>query len=176
MVTGAPPPNTLRPASPHKRPVWPWAVGSILIPLVIVVATLAGARFVSRERLAAMVAPAPKLPPLRVAGAIQPPMGVALWALASLHGDPTTLIYTTSAAPSACLPGAACPTSLANRLTIYDATGAPVLTRSIPPADLSQCALLSDDASPFAYLVCPGQVQEISLATGQTTRQLALPA
>lgn len=177
MVTGSPPPETLQASRPRKRRVWPWAAGSILIPLVVIVTTLLGARFVSRARLAAMVAPAPALPPLRVAAVIQPPAGVALWALTSAGGHPLALAYNTQA-PSACIPDLACPSvRFANQFAIYDGyTGSPLLTRAITPANLSQCALLTNGAPTFAYLVCPGQVQQVSLSTGQTARHFSLPA
>jgi hypothetical protein len=177
MMTGSPPADAVQTARPHKRRVWPWAAGSIILPLAIIVTTLLGARFVARERLAAMVAPAPALPPLRVAATIQPPSSASVWTLASLNGAPVALVYNAQA-PSTCLPGVACPSApLASQLAIYDgATGAASLTRSITPADLSQCAALSGSASGIAYLVCPGQVQVIALATGETSRQFPLPA
>ena len=174
MVTGSPPSETH--PYPSKRPVWPWAAGSILIPLVIVAATLAGARFVARNRLAAMIAPAPDLPPLRVVTAIQPPAPIALWGLGSSNGAPVALVYTTQG-PSACLPSAACPGApLANQLGVYGGAGAPQFTRSMTPTDLSQCAPPEGSAPSLAYLVCPGQVQAVSLATGETIHQFALPA
>jgi hypothetical protein len=177
MVTGSPPSETLQASHPRKRRIWPWAAGSIILPLVIIITTLAGARFVARERLAAMVTPAPPLPPLRVVAAIQPPAGVALWAPTSLNAKPVTLAYT-APEPSTCLPGSTChDVPLANQLAVYDsATGAPSLTRSITPADLSRCALEPVDTSGLVYLICPGQAQEVALATGLTARQFALPA
>ncbi len=177
MMTGSPPPETLQASRPRKRRVWPWAAGSILLPLVIIVTTLAGARFVARARLAAMVTPAPALSPLRVATVIQPPAGVALWALAYNGAHPLALAYNEQA-PSACIPGAACPDApFANQLAVYDGyTGASLLTRALPPANLSKCALITTGAQTVAYLVCPGQVQQVSLSTGQTARHFTLPA
>jgi hypothetical protein len=177
MMTGSPPAEAAQARRPNKRRVWPWAAGSIILPLVIIVTTLVGARFVARERLAAMIAPAPALPPMRVAAAIQPPAGASAWALGSLNGAPAALVYGAQG-PSSCIPETACPSApLASQLAIYDgATGAASLTRSITPTDVSQCAALAGSATGVAYLVCPGQLQTVSLATGETTRQVPLPA
>lgn len=177
MMTGSPPADPVQAPRPRKRRIWPWAAGSIILPLVIIVTTLVGARFVAQQRLAAMVTLAPALPPLRVAAAIQPPAGISAWTLASSHGAPVALIYGAQA-PSTCIPDAACPGApLASQLAIYDgATSRQLLARSITPADLSQCAALAGRASDVVYLVCPGQVQMVSLATGETARQLPLPA
>ena len=177
MMTGSPPAEAAQAPRPRKRRVWPWAAGSIILPLAIIVTTLVGARFVAQQRLAAMVTPAPALPPLRVVAAIQPLAGISAWALGALNGAPVALVYGAQA-PSACIPDAACPGApLASQLATYvGATGAASLTRSITPADLSQCMALTGSASGVAYLVCPGQLQTVSLATGETMRQLPLPA
>ncbi len=175
MVTGFPPSETLQPSRPRKRRIWPWAAGSIIIPLVVIITTLAGARYVTQQRLAAMVTPAPSLPPLRVVDVIQPPTGVALWGLASLNGEPVTLVYNTKSASPGCLPDVACPATLANQVTSYSAAGG-WLTHSITPVDSAHCALAPVDAAGVAYLVCPGGIQVISLASGLVTGQFPLPA
>ncbi|HET9111978.1 MAG TPA: hypothetical protein VFN78_14205, partial [Ktedonobacterales bacterium] len=81
MLTGAPPSDHVS-ATPSPRPrVWPWAAGSIIITLAVIVTTLVGHRFAAQERLASQVAPAPALPPLAVEAIIHAPGAVSSLAL-----------------------------------------------------------------------------------------------
>lgn len=176
MVTGSPPSDTRQTASSPKRPIWPWAAGSILIPLLIIIGTLAGARAVAQGR--PMPPPVLALSPLRVATVIQPAAGVALWNLVASQpsSSPIALVYSASSL-SACLPGSPCPRPpLATTLTTYDAvTGGQLTTQSISPVNLSHCALLTSAQDDPTYLLCPGQAQVISPTTGLATDQIALP-
>jgi hypothetical protein len=172
MITGDPTQTASRANNPRKR-VWPWAAGSMLIPLVIVVATLAGAHYETRARLAAEITAAPTLPPLRVVSVIQPPEPLAQWALAPNTGQPLVMTFT-YAAPSPCLPGAACAGQAPDSLAVYDAASAkslasqPLPQNSLNLAGLSHCAPLTESTTPTGYLVCPGGFLQIALHSGQT--------
>lgn len=160
---------------PRKPLVWPWAAGSILIPLIIIVGTLGGARLAQRGQMVGAIAPPPALPPLRVTDAVQPPSGIALWGIARAQeaGGSLKIVYS-GPSPQGCLPDAACSHArIANDLSIYSKTGR--VSYAITPGDVSQCALLSG-AIGVEYLICPGHAQVISLTDGETTAQFTLPA
>ena len=81
MLTGAPPSDRVSvPPAPRRR-VWPWAAGSILIPLLVIAGTLVGQRVATRDRLASEVAPAPALPSLAVQAIAHAPGQIAHLAL-----------------------------------------------------------------------------------------------
>lgn len=175
MVTSPPAPNRPTATDPRKPLVWPWAAGSILIPLIIIVGTLGGARLAQRGQLVGAIAPAPALPPLRVTDALQPPSGIALWGVARSQeaGGPLKIVYS-GPAPQACLPDTACSHArIANELSIYSKSGQ--MSHAITPGDVSQCGLLSG-AIGVGYLICPGHAQVISLTDGETIAQFTLPA
>jgi hypothetical protein len=168
----------------RKQRVWPWAVGSIALPLFVIASTLLGARYVARARLAAMVAPAPALAPLRVQTAIQPAGGAALWGLAYItieraggaQSEPRIIAYTYSG-PSICIPDTACaPPRTPSQLTFYDGvSGQSAFSREITPRDMSQCSTLLNGPTGKLYIVCPGLVEVISPASGQTLNLYTLP-
>lgn len=178
MITGDPPHTASRANSPRK-PIWPWAAGSILIPLVIVVATLAGARYETRARLAAQITPAPALPPLRVVSVIQPQQPLAQWAFAENSGRPLAMTFT-YAAPSACLPGATCAAQPLGALTVYDAVSTaslasqPLAQSNLTPDEMGPCAALTEASARVGYLVCPSGVYRVALDSGQMTYAFSL--
>ncbi|HEX9037982.1 MAG TPA: hypothetical protein VF808_13440 [Ktedonobacterales bacterium] len=178
MVTGDP---SIPAQAAHRRPrIWPWAAGSILIPLVIIAGALAGSRYAARARLAAEVTPAQALPPLRVLSVIQPLTPIGQWALMPNAVRPVALTLT-YAASSACLPGATCAAPIPGQLTLYDAaSAAPLASQSLAvtglgQTDLRQCELATDTTSSIAYLVCSGLVERIALDTGRTSMAFAYP-
>lgn len=179
MQTRVPPLSNGQPVSPRSRRVWPWAVGSIAIPLIVIAATLLGARYVARQRLAAQVTPAPSLPPLRVDSVFQPENGVGLWTLTRNQSEIAAYSYAT---PSMCIPDTPCKTGQkVNQFTLYPAIGpfsTPTLTRYIAQSSVSDCSLLTDETpqTDTLALVCPNLVQVIAADTATPLNQFLLPA
>jgi hypothetical protein len=179
MQTRVPTSGNGQTSSPRSRRIWPWAAGSIAIPLIVIAATLFGARYAARRYLATQVAPAPQLPPLRVQSVIQPEDGVGLWTLAvDPRSHPVIAAYSYGEAP-ACVPGSSCVAPNVNQLTLFP-TGSPApqgqLARGVTPTDVSACSLLADTAHGALVLVCPGQVQVDTADTELTVNQFSLPA
>ena len=176
MMTSDPPRPAAQASKPRRR-IWPWAAGSILIPLLIITGTLVGARYAARARLAAQITTAPALEPLRVVAVIQPPTGIMQWGLARSGQRPVALTLATTALTS-CRPETVCvnPT-LANQLALYDATTAgQIAIQAITPTDLSQCALATDARAPVAYFVCRNAVQRVALDSGEVSLAFSLPS
>ena len=178
MITGDPPSTASRAARPRKR-IWPWAAGSILIPLLIIAGTLVGTRYAARARLAAEITSPPALPPLRVVSVIQPADPVAQWALAENAGRPEALAFTYPA-PTACLPVGACLSPAPSDVTLYDAASAALLASQslaqtpLKSEKLNACAPLTESNVPTGYLVCQGGVYRVALNSGQITYAYSL--
>lgn len=177
MESGKRPQRALR-ASKRLAQTWPWAAGSILIPLAIIAGTLVGARYAARARLAAQVTAAPALPPLRVVNVVQPPTGVMQWALAR-NGQRSVVVALAATTLPGCLPQRPCAgPHLANQVALYGVGASypeQLAIQAMAPTDLGQCETLAGASLPTAYLVCRGAVQRVALDTGQMSLAFSLP-
>lgn len=161
MLTGDPSTNAAT-TSPRRR-VWPWAAGSILIPLLIISATLVGHRLAAQARLAAEVAPAPTLPPITV-NAVTTARGQI--STLTLDAHTQTLVATYVNATSARLSGVA----------FYDSVTGARKGESASPGETSGPFALTDTARGATYLVGAGGVTIFDDATGQRTSAYVNPS
>lgn len=174
--------------APHpqarRRRAWPWAVGSTLVTLLVVLATFAGHYTLGRQRLAAAVVAAPTSPPLTVAAVAHPQAGAALFAVDQVVHHLVALTYPTEVV---CPPIGACPTEPARNdfVTLDDATGAQLAAWPLigAAAHAAQATLLLlDTRRQLAYAVSPAQsgqpgyVDIFSTLTGAYVAGYALPA
>ncbi|HEX8983735.1 MAG TPA: hypothetical protein VF792_13255 [Ktedonobacterales bacterium] len=160
MLTGDPSSHSVTTA-PRPR-IWPWAAGSILIPLLIISATLFGHRLALQARLAAQVAPAPTLPPITVNAVVAAPGQISNLAL---DARTQTLVATFINATSARLSGVA----------FYDSVTGAHKGESAAPGDASGPFALTDTLRGETYLVGAGGVTIFDDATGQRTSAYANP-
>lgn len=161
MLTGDPSSDSVT-TSPRRR-IWPWAAGSILIPLLIISATLVGHRLAAQARLAAEVAPAPTLPPIAVNAVVTAPGQITRM---TLDARAQTLVVTFVNASSARLSGVA----------FYDSVTGARKGESAAPSDASGPFALTDTTRGVTYLVGAGGVTVFDDATGQRARAYVNPS
>jgi len=158
-------PHRPSPATPAKsrganrRRTWPWALGSTLATLAILLATFAGHYALAHKRQAAQVVAAQTLPPLTVAAVAHPQAGAALFAV-----DPTAhhLVALTYPTEVVCPPTGACPAEPARNefVTLDDTTGAQLVAWPLTgaAAHAAHAKLLLLDAQRHrAYAIAPAQ-------------------
>ncbi len=145
--------------SPRRR-IWPWAAGSILIPLLIISATLVGQRLAQKARLAAQVAPAPTLPPITVNGVVHAPSQISSLAL-DPHAQTlvATYVHTTGQEPSG--------------VAFYDSVSGALRSINDMPSAASAPLALTDATRGLTYVIGADGVTTFSDATGQRLRSYA---
>lgn len=166
MLTGAPPSDRVSASPSPRRRVWPWAAGSIVITLAVIVATLVGHRLAAQQRLASQVMPAPALPPLAVEALIHAP-----GAIASLALDASTHTLVAQIAPRGCphIP-IRCEWTPTNQsgVAFYDSATGALRSQTLTSASDTQFTL-TDPAHGVTYLIEPKTVTIFSDATGKQT-------
>jgi hypothetical protein len=157
--------------------VWPWAVTTVALVTLIVVATFLGRLITTNAQRAELGVAAPPYPPMRVTAIVQPGAGAALFAVDSGAGKLVAL-----ARPSdvTCPPIGLCPTpAQPNALMILDGeSGAPLSTTPLTGdarAAESAGALLVDSAAHLAYAVTPTSVVIFSTQNGARVGGYDLP-
>lgn len=177
MLTRAPRIRGEKSTSSHQRRIWPWAAGSIIVPLLVILTTLIGARVMDRTRLDQEVTSTRFTTPLDVKMVIQPSAGVALWALTTNAQGAPVIAALGGQGLSSCAPITPCDApNPATHLLVYDATtGVQILSHPIAATDVRECA--SPDGSPAGtfYAICGGNLQAFSLTDGSVMTQYALP-
>lgn len=181
MLTGAPPTDHASASPSPRRRVWPWAAGSILITLAVLVATLAGQRLAARARLASQVSPAPTLPTLATQAIAHAPGLVTHLAL-------DTQTHTLVAQIVACQPVAAtkpqtagaatCAVSAnaAQSLAFFTSdTGALRGASPVSSASPAQPVALTDATHGITYLINNGSVTAYDDSTGKPTGSYTSP-
>src|SRR5487761_2488679 len=163
MLTGAPPTDHASASPSPRRRVWPWAAGSILITLAVLVATLAGQRLAARARLASQVSPAPTLPTLATQAIAHAPGLVTHLAL-------DTQTHTLVAQIVACQPVAATKPQTAGA-----ATGALRGTSPVSSASPALPVALTDATHGITYLINNGSVTAYDDSTGKPTGSYTSP-
>src|SRR5487761_2757758 len=181
MLTGAPPTDHASASPSPRRRVWPWAAGSILITLAVLVATLAGQRLAARARLASQVSPAPTLPtPATQANAHAPRLVT--------HPALDTQTHPLVAQIVACQPVAAtkpqtagaatCAASAnaAQSLAFFTSdTGALRGASPVSSASPAQPVALTDATHGITYLINNGSVTAYDDSTGKPTGSYTSP-
>src|SRR5579883_2847019 len=161
------------PAAARRR-VWPWAVGSALVTLAVLLATFAGHYALAHKRQAAEVVAAQALSPLAVAAIAHPQAGAALFAVDPNAHHLVALTYPTEVV---CPPIGSCPAEPARNdfVTLDDATGARIVAWPLVGAAAHAAhatLLLLDDRRNIAYAISPsvsgqpGYVDTFSTLTG----------
>jgi hypothetical protein len=162
----------------RRGPTWPWALGSSLFVLLVLVAMLAGRAVVSRTQQVQARVAAPSVPPLQVAAVAHPAGGAQLLALDEQTGRLAALTSREDA--SSCPPVGTCPAPAPpDAFALLDgATGATIattpLTGDAAPAAVAP-VLLVDSARHTAYAVAPRAVVAFSTLTGARTAGYPLP-
>ncbi|HLZ25220.1 MAG TPA: hypothetical protein VKQ30_24130 [Ktedonobacterales bacterium] len=154
---------------------WPWAVGSIVVVVLVLGATLLGHTIVSgRHRSPVTVSP-PPLPPLDVVGAT--PAGTSAQ-LVALDANAGHLVALTAPGEPVCPPNAACPPAPPlQSLTVLDGqTGAILAATPLTPSGTRSVLLLADPSRHLAYAVAPQSVDIYSTVTGKRTGGYVLPS
>ncbi|HEX8996763.1 MAG TPA: hypothetical protein VF812_12105 [Ktedonobacterales bacterium] len=177
MLTGAPPSDVASATPSPRRRVWPWAAGSILITLAVIVATLVGHRLAAQARLAAEVAPAPTLPPIAVSAIIRAPGRVTHLAL-----DPRAHTLVAEAQNTSCPP----PTpehpqcdstgTPGQGVAFYDSVTGALRSQHLTPISTAGGALFTviDTTHSVTYTIASGMVTTYADATGKQTGEFAL--
>lgn len=177
------PPRVLRArdqsAAPSSRaPVWPWALGTVLVVAAVLLTALGVRHVVAGQRAAMRVVAAPAAPAAAVVAATPLTTHVQLVALDASAGH---IVALTSATQPQCPPATACPPAPAlTAFTVFDAaSGQPLtmtpLTSGAAPAS-SSVLLLADAARHVAYAIAPGAVTRFSTVTGAAEGSYALSA
>ena len=170
-------------AAQSRKKTWPWAAGSILATLLVLVATLVGRQIAANRRAAGYLVAGPPLPTLSVLGATPANRALRLATLDPATGD---ILALTSAPTRDCPPGVSCVASpTPDTLAVYDgATGQQLATRALVPNDPLTYAqfLVIDGARHVAYAIAPpgegttAMLFRLSPTTGAAIGALALPS
>src|SRR5690348_14944020 len=92
--------------APHG-PTWPWALGSLLLVALVLVAMVGGRALVSRSQQGQQQVSAPKVPPIPVAAIAHPEGGAQAIALDQSAGR--LAVLTSNKETPSCPPVGACP-------------------------------------------------------------------
>lgn len=165
------------PPSRLSRATWPWAVGTVLVVAVVIIAALGARHVIAGTRHAALAVPAPALPMAEVAGATPANTYVQLLALDASAGH---LVALSSATQPQCSPVGPCPAAPAlTSVAMFDAaTGRQLFTSPLtgPAAAASNSVLLLADAGRHvAYAISPHAVTVFSTVTGATVGSYTVP-
>ena len=175
MLTGVPPTDHASTAPAPRRRVWPWAAGSILITLAIIITTLVGQRLALRARLASQVAPAPALPPLAVSAIMRTPGQITQL---TLDQRAHTLVAQVqgSQCPAPTPQQPQCDTGGApmDGVLFYDSQTGALRGQSITPTtSAGDMRVLVDATHGATYVVTPTAVTIFSDATGKQVGKYA---
>lgn len=168
-----PPAQAPSPPAQPRRPVWPWAVGTIVVTLAVIAATLVGHRLVARARLAAQVASPPSAPVMRVVSAIRasPNPGTLC---DTLDTPAHTLIAYRG--PSATCAGVASPSVSGQPtllLALYDSVSGQMRSILTIPTQGSPAFVVSDDAHGQVYIAQVNRVTILDATSGKVVGSYA---
>lgn len=162
--------------STRSRAVWPWALVSCLLVIVVVGGAAFAHQIASRIRRGEATVAAPAIRPLAIVG-VSPPNTQ----LVGLDSGNNHLVALVSASMPVCPPVGNCPPApaLTAFLVLDGSTGAPLARTPLtgPAATVAGSTLLLVDSSRhLAYAVSAQSVTIFSTATGQFVASFALPS
>jgi len=164
-------------AGRERGPVWPWAVATVVLVTLVVVATFVGRFIITSAQQAELGRPAPSVPPMRVTAIIQPQAGAALYAV---DGGLGRLVALARSSDTTCPPVGLCPTPAPpNALMILDGASGATLATTPLTGDARDAAsagsLLVDSSAHLAYAATTRSVLIFSTQNGARIGGYNLP-